>query len=329
MRARRRRSAFHEHDGHDDDDEHPMSTTNFADRLAEACRAKDSVVCVGIDPRVRLLPSEFRAKRDTPKHNAEAVAAWMRELITVIAPLAPVVKPQIAFFEVMGAPGYRIYHETVIAAREAGLLVIGDVKRGDIGSTAEAYAEGQFDVIGVDAVTVNPYLGRDSIDPWLPYCRTQGKGIFVLVKTSNPGSSDLQDLWAGDGPLHQSVGRIVRELGADASMVGTCGLSAVGAVTGATFPEEVDRLRALMPDTNFLVPGYGAQGATAADCARALRRDGLGAIVNSSRGLTFAFRSGSHKERFGDAKWRESVAEAVREMTVALRTAGAAAVRTA
>jgi orotidine-5'-phosphate decarboxylase len=296
-------------------------STNFADRLTAACREKRSSVCVGIDPRVKLLPAEFRPMRDTPHDQAAAIAEWGRALISVIAPLVPVIKPQIAFYEALGAPGFRAYHETVIAAQEKGLLVIADVKRGDIGSTAEAYAEGHFGLVGADAMTVNPYLGRDSLEPYLAHCRAAGKGIFVLVKTSNPGSSDLQDVWAGDAPLSQHVAKMVKDIGADPSLVGTCGLSAVGAVTGATFPDELCVLRAAMPTTPLLVPGYGAQGGTAADCAKAFLADGTGAVVNSSRGITFAFRTGEHAERFGEKRWRDSVACAVHEMTDALAVA--------
>jgi len=298
-----------------------MPPTNFADRLTAACREKRSSVCVGIDPRVSLLPSEFKPKRDTPNEQAQAIATWARELIAVVAPIVPVVKPQIAFFEALGAAGFRAYHETVIAAQEKGLLVIGDVKRGDIGSTAEAYAEGHFGLIGADAITVNPYMGRDSLEPYLSHCRAAGKGIFVLVKTSNPGSTDLQDLWTGDAPLSRRVAKMVKEIGSDPSLVGASGISSIGAVTGATFPDELRDLRAAMPTTPFLVPGYGAQGATAADCAKAFLPGGTGAIVNSSRGLTFAFRSGAHAERFGDARWRDSVAAAVYEMGDALAAA--------
>jgi orotidine-5'-phosphate decarboxylase len=298
-----------------------MPPNNFADRLTAACRDKRSAVCVGIDPRVSLLPSEFKPKRDTPSEHAQAIATWARELIAVVAPIVPVVKPQIAFFEALGAAGFRAYHETVLAAQEKGLLVIGDIKRGDIGSTAEAYAEGHFGLIGADAITVNPYMGRDSLEPYLTHCRAAGKGIFVLVKTSNPGSTDLQDLWTGDAPLSRRVAKMVKEIGSDPSLIGSSGLSCVGAVTGATFPDELRDLRAAMPTTPLLVPGYGAQGGTAADCAKAFLPGGIGAIVNSSRGLTFAFRSGAHAERFGDARWRDSVAAAVYEMGDALAVA--------
>jgi orotidine-5'-phosphate decarboxylase len=287
---------------------------NFADRLAAACREKRSAVCVGIDPRVKQLPAEFKPKRETPSEHAEAISSWARELIAVIAPLVPVVKPQIAFYEALGAAGFRAYHETILAAQEKGLLVIGDVKRGDIGSTAEAYADGHFGLLGADALTVSPYLGRDSIEPYLVHCRAAGKGIYVLVKTSNPGSVDLQDVRVGEGTLWRHVAKLVRDIGADPSLVGESGLSCVGAVTGATFPEELVELRAAMPTTPLLIPGYGAQGASAADCAKGFLPGGMGAVVNSSRGITFAFRSGVHAERFGERRWRDSVAAAVYEM---------------
>jgi orotidine-5'-phosphate decarboxylase len=291
---------------------------HFADRLSHAIQDKGSAVCVGIDPRVAQLPSEFRPKRDAPREAAEAVGRWATALLDVVAPLVPVVKPQLAFFEAFGAPGFRAYHDTVIAARERGLLVIADAKRGDIGSTAEAYAEAHLDVIGADALTVNPYLGRDSLEPYVPHLKA-GKGIFVLVKTSNAGSRDLQDLWAGDGPLHEHVARLVHSLGKD--HLGACGQSAVGAVVGATHPAELTRLRTVLPAAPLLVPGYGAQGATADDCATAFLQDGTGAVVNSSRGITFAFQSGDHAKRFGDAGWRDSVRAAVIEMRDQLENA--------
>jgi orotidine-5'-phosphate decarboxylase len=299
-----------------------MRVEPFPDRLARACREKGTSVCVGIDPRVRMLPQEFRPNHDSPRAQAEAVAGWTRALLDVVAPLVPVVKPQVAFFEALGAAGWAAYHETVIAARARGLVVVADVKRGDVGSTAEAYAEAHLELVGADAVTLSPYLGRDSLEPFLVHCRLRGKGVFVLVKTSNPGGAELQDLDAGGEPFHLRVADLVDELSRDAALVGDCGMSAVGAVTGATYPAELALLRERMPLAPFLVPGYGAQGGTAQDCAAAFRADGLGAVVNSSRGLTFAFRSGDHAERFGDQGWRASVTAAV----VAMRDALAAAV---
>lgn len=291
----------------------------YAARLHAACRAKRSVVCVGIDPRFDQLPREFQDGRDGgAPERAEAFRLWARELLDVVAPLAPVVKPQSAFFEVLGAPGVAALEATVRAARERGLLVILDAKRGDIGSTAAAYAEAHLADDGADALTVNAYLGRDTLEPFLGRCRAAGKGIYVLVKTSNPGSADFQDLRVeGGGLLRDHVAAAVDALGA-ATHADPDGWRSVGAVVGATYPSELVELRAAMPHTPLLVPGYGAQGGDAEDCRPAFGAAGLGAVVNSSRGLTFAFRKGDHAERFGEARWRESVAEATASMRDAL-----------
>lgn len=292
--------------------------SHFADRLAAATLEKRCAVCVGIDPRVAQLPREFQPQGASPADAAAAVARWAAALLDVVAPLVPVVKPQIAFFECLGPAGFQAYADTVRAAQERGLLVIGDVKRGDIGTTAEAYAEAHFGALGTDAITLSPWLGRDSLEPYLPHV-AQGKGIFVLVKTSNPGSRDLQDLVAAGEPVHHHMARMVHGLGR--AHAGSRGQSSVGAVVGATHPGDIPALRELLPDAPFLVPGYGAQGATADDCAAAFLADGTGAVVNSSRGITFAFRSGDHATRFGDAGWRDSVRAAVEEMRDALGAA--------
>jgi orotidine-5'-phosphate decarboxylase len=239
-------------------------------------------------------------------------------LLDVIAPLVPVVKPQLAFCELFGAHGFEAYQATVAAAKARGVLVIADAKRGDIGSTADAYAAAHLGVIGADAITVNAYLGRDTLEPFLARCRDVGKGIYVLVKTSNPGSADLQGQLVNGRPLHEHVARLVAEVGTGEGLVGASGMSAVGAVTGATYPAELAELRALMPQAPLLIPGYGAQGGGAEDCRAGFRADGGGAVVNSSRGITFAFRSGEHAERFGDAAWRDSVRAAVEDMRDAL-----------
>lgn len=295
------------------------SPTGYAARLHAACREKRSVVCVGLDPRFGMLPSEFTEGRSgDAASRAEAFALWAREVLDVIAPLAPVVKPQSAFFEVLGAPGFAALESTIAAARERGLLVIRDAKRGDIGSTAEAYAAGHLADDGADALTVNAYLGRDTLEPFVARCRDAGKGIYVLVKTSNPGSADFQDVEVvGGGLLRDRVAAAVHALGATTPADGG-GWRAVGAVVGATYPQELGELRAAMPNAPLLVPGYGAQGGGAEDCRPGFGADGLGAVVNSSRGLTFAFRKGDHAERFGEARWRDSVAEAATTMRDAL-----------
>jgi orotidine-5'-phosphate decarboxylase len=299
-----------------------MQSTSYPARLGAACRAKRSAVCVGIDPRFEMLPSEFTAGcGDSHQARADAIAAWATELLDVIAPHAPIVKPQSAFFEVYGGAGFGALSRTITAARERGLIVLLDAKRGDIGSTAEAYARALLDDggMGADAVTVNAYLGRDTLEPFLERCRAAGKGIYVLVKTSNPGSADLQGQPVGPAgaPLHEHVSALVRELGAS-TPTDEHGWTSVGAVVGATYPAELEQLRERMPHTPLLVPGYGAQGGGAEDCRGAFGDDGLGAVVNSSRGITYAFRKGEHAERYGDARWRESVVAAVTEMREAL-----------
>ena len=291
----------------------------YAARLGAACSEKRSVVCVGIDPRFEMLPTEFKNGRDaSPTARAEAFALWARELLDVIAPLAPVVKPQAAFFEALGAAGVGALEATIAAAKERGLLVILDAKRGDIGSTASAYAAAHLAADGADALTVNAYLGRDTLGPFVERCRDGGKGIYVLVKTSNGGSADFQDVPLADGGvLRDRVAGAVAALGSEtpSDAGGWCG---VGAVVGATYPAELEDLRAKMPHAPLLIPGYGAQGGGAEDCRAGFGADGLGAVVNSSRGITFAFGKGDHATRFGDADWRGSVEEATCTMRDAL-----------
>jgi orotidine-5'-phosphate decarboxylase len=303
--------------------------TPFADRLAEAVRAKSSALVVGLDPQLEKLPRELReAARalhpDAREQAAAAIRAFDAAVIEAVAPFAAAVKPQSAFYERWGAPGVAAFEHAVEAARAAGLLVIGDVKRGDIGSTAVAYAEGHLASPGrpaarVDAVTLNPLLGTDSIAPFLEVMAAQGAGCFVLVRTSNPSASELQDLPVHGRPLHEHVAALVARWGQ--AHVGACGYSSVGAVVGATAPAELRRLRELLPRAWFLVPGVGAQGATADDVAPAFDGRGLGALVNSSRGILYAY---------GDptaADWRERVRDAARGLRDQLRRAATAAVR--
>jgi len=299
-----------------------MTAAHFADRLLEACAAKGGPVCVGLDPRWEDLPEAIRRDHgDDLEGRAAAVLRFNRGVIDAVAPLVPVVKPQIAFYEALGVPGFRCWMETVAAARERGLLVIGDVKRGDVGSTAEAYARAHFDLAGCDALTLSPYLGLDSLEPFLDRCRGKGRGVFVLVKTSNPGSADLQDLEVGNLRVFEEVAVLLRGWAAGPGLVGARGWSALGAVVGATHPAEVASLRRMLPGVPFLVPGYGAQGGTARDCAAAFDAQGEGAVVNSSRGILFAWRKGPLAEKFGEARWERAVEEAAREMREALRAA--------
>ncbi len=297
-----------------------MSAANFADRLLEACAAKGGPVCVGLDPRWEDLPERIRKGHgEDAEGRAASFLEFHRAVLDVVAPIVPVVKPNVAFFEALGAAGFRCYLETVASAREKGLLVIGDVKRGDLGSTAEAYAQAHYDGAGCDALTLSPYLGLDSLEPFLLRCREKGCGAFVLVKTSNPGSADLQDLEVGNLRVFEEVAILLRGWAAGPGLVGTRGWSSLGAVVGATHPKEVAALRGMLPGVPFLVPGYGAQGGTARDCVVAFDSRGEGAIVNSSRGILFGWRKGPLAERHGEARWERAVEEAALEMREALR----------
>lgn len=274
---------------------------NYADRLQAALEAKGNACLVGLDPHLDLLPNEFAHARDEtcPRADrADAIADFCCQTIELIADRVPAVKPQSAFFEVFGADGARAWERVVATAHAAGLLVIGDVKRGDIASTAAAYATGLLDPSAAgaehvcDAVTLSPFLGADSIGPFLEACTRFDAGIYVLVRTSNPGSADFQR--HGKPELSFLVAERVHEWGA--GLVGECGLSSVGAVVGATHGNELRAFRAAMPRTPFLLPGYGAQGAGAAELVDAFLPHSApkGAIVNSSRGITFAWRRPEH-----------------------------------
>jgi orotidine-5'-phosphate decarboxylase len=275
---------------------------DFSDRLIAAVRAKRSPCVVGLDPRLAAMP-RFLVDEAAALPRDEAayaiLAGFGRAVVDAVAEHVPAVKVQSAFYELLGVPGLRALLETVSAARAAGLLVILDAKRGDVASTAAAYAEallGELDwrgeagaTIGADAATVSPYLGADSLEPWVDVCRRHQKGIFVLARTSNRGSADLQSLRLADGgdggTVDERVAAMVDRLGA--GLVGAAGYSSVGAVVGATFPADAARLRRLMPRAIFLLPGYGAQGGGAEGLAACFDRDGLGAVVSASRSVTY------------------------------------------
>ncbi len=272
-----------------------LATTYFGDRLADAVERKRSQLVVGLDPQVDLLPVELRGDVHLGReHAAEAFGRFCRGVIDAVAPYVVGVKPQSAFFEELGADGVRALEDVCAYARQAGLLVILDAKRGDIGSTSRAYAAAFLEGHGeqgplADALTVNPYLGRDAVEPMLAACKREGAGIFCVVKTSNAGSAEVQDAILTDGkPLWQHVARLVREWGED--IVGARGLSSVGAVIGATHPRAVGEARRLLPQSILLLPGVGAQGATPADVARAFTSGPASALVTVSRALIYAFR---------------------------------------
>ncbi len=278
---------------------HLPMTAHFADRLTAACRRCGNSVCVGLDPRWDQLPEEIRTRHNqgTLAAVAGAYEEFCARVLDVVAPLVAVVKPQMAFFEACGPAGLVALQAVLRRARRHGLLAILDGKRNDIASTAEAYADAAFagtalaggrrPVWDADALTVNPYLGRDAIEPFLRSARRDDRGVFVLVRTSNPGAGQFQDLVCAGRPVFQHVAEAVGAWAGE--NVGNCELGDVGAVVGATHPAELAALRKAIPNALFLVPGYGAQGASAADTAAAFRPDGLGAIVNSSRGITTSF----------------------------------------
>ena len=300
-------------------------TSNFADRLDAAVARAGNPCLIGLDPHPQLLPDEFAAARTSTSRAERAAAAadFLCEIVDVASGRVPAVKPQSALFEVHGPEGAAAWERVVRAARASDLLVIGDVKRGDIDSTARAYAtaflEGAYaaDDARCDAITINPYLGTDSVQPFLDACSRTGAGVYVLVRTSNPGGGVFQE--HGDPPLYLRVADAVVEWGR--SLVGRSGLSSVGAVVGATHPGELALLRARMPATPFLIPGYGAQGAGAADVLGGFLPGGRGALVNSSRGILFAWR----EPRFAGRHWKDATRAALDEMIAALPAAAATA----
>jgi orotidine-5'-phosphate decarboxylase len=295
------------------------SAVAFGDRLALAVERKRSQLVVGLDPRVELLPVELRgAAHASREAAAEACDRFCRGIIDAVAPYVVAVKPQIAFFEALGAPGMQAFEDVCRYARTANLLVIVDAKRGDIGSTARAYAQAYLEAEPrqqplADAITVNPYLGRDSLEPFLAACRRYGSGLFCLVKTSNSGSGDIQDLLLSDDrPLWHHVAQLVDDWGED--LVGDRGLSSVGAVVGATYPRAVGEARRLLPRAVLLLPGVGAQGATAADVARAFTSGPASAIVPVSRAIMYAFRA-------DDDDWRVAASRAAAHLRQEIWTA--------
>jgi len=275
----------------------------FADRLADAVRSRGNPLCVGIDPRFESLPSCIQHAHDdgTLTGRARAFEEFGLRIVELVGHLVPAIKPQSAFFEACGPAGFIAQQAILKRASEAGAITVLDSKRGDIASTAAAYAEASYHVWQADSVTVNPYLGQDAVEPFIAAARQAQRGLFVLVRTSNPGSGLFQNLTCDGQPLYRHVAGAVNDW--NAGGLGRCGLGDVGAVVGATHPDELRELRALMPDVWFLVPGFGAQGGSAENVAGGFRPDGLGAIVNSSRGITFPF----HPD---DSEWEAKIVAA-------------------
>ena len=279
---------------------------------------------VGLDPRAENLPPGILSEGGVAGYEdiAAAYGRFCRGVIDVVAPLVPAVKPQAAFFEQVGPAGMTVLAQVIQYAQQKGLIVIFDGKRNDIGSTAAAYARGMLgsggqSPWGADSLTVSPYLGDDSLQPFIDVAVERAAGVFVLVKTSNPGGKMLQDLVAAGRPLYGHVAEYVERQAT--KTMGTCGYGAVGAVVGATYPAQLTELRAQMPHTWFLVPGFGSQGGTAKDVAAAFDPQGRGAIVNNSRGIIFAHSLKPYSERYGAARWQEAVEAATRDMIEQLR----------
>ena len=309
---------------------------NFTDKLVEAVKLKGNPICVGLDPRLELIPgfikrAAIERSDGTPMAAAaDAIVAFNKGIIDAVESIVPVVKPQIAFYEIFGHEGVRAYEETLRYAKSKGLITIADAKRNDIGSTATAYAqaflgetvmfEKEKEVVlpmfDADSITVNAYLGWDGIKPFVEECRKYDKGIFSLVKTSNPSSGDLQDLELKEGgTVFELMGNMIDSWGSDD--IGENGYSLIGAVVGATFPEQARKLRKIMPNSYFLVPGYGAQGGGAEDVKPCFNKDGLGAVVNSSRGITFAYQK---MDGYEEAQFAEAARKAVEVMRDDLAT---------
>lgn len=306
---------------------------HFADRLFAACLEKNSRLVVGLDPHPHLLPPHIIAAQKKDRRTsqrqimAQAIAAFNLAVIPAIADYAVAVKPQLSLYEPWGPAGIAAYETTVEAAHQAGLIVIADAKRNDIGTSAEGYAAaflGTGSAAGTeealappweaDAVTINPYLGSDGVAPFLQRA-ARGKGVFALVRTSNPSAVQVQNLLVGETPVFIKVAELVHAWGAQT--LGECGYSALGAVVGATDPSAAKTLRKVMPHAVFLVPGFGAQGGSAADVAVAFDKDGLGAIVNSSRDILFAYRTFGDEHAFAAAA-RQAAQEANARINAAL-----------
>ncbi|MCH5256397.1 MAG: orotidine-5'-phosphate decarboxylase [Lachnospiraceae bacterium] len=296
------------------------------DKLVEKIKKTEAPIVVGLDPMLKYVPEHLKKKAydeygETLKGAAEAIWLFNKEIIDNICDLIPAVKPQIAMYEQFGIEGLVVFKRTVDYCKEKGLVVIGDIKRGDIGSTSEAYAIGHIGKVQVgsklysgfdeDFITVNPYFGSDGVTPFIKVCKEENKGIFLLVKTSNPSSGEIQDRVIEGRPLYEHVGEMVAKWGEDC--MGSS-YSNVGAVVGATYPEQGKILRKLMPKTFILVPGYGAQGGKGADLVHFFNEDGLGAIVNSSRGIIAAYQQEQYA-KFG----AEHFAEASREAVLAMK----------
>ena len=280
---------------------------NAIDRLIKKIKETDNPTVMGLDPRYDMLPKCVTEKFPNRLEGiADAIVEYNKALIDATYDIIPAVKPQIAFYEMFGIPGIKAFEETCKYAKQKGMIVIADVKRGDIGSTAQGYSNaflgrtpigiGEKEIFNVDFVTVNPYMGTDCVKPFIEDCKKYDKGIFILVKTSNPSSGELQDLKLENGKeIYMQVAELVEKWGKD--LIGENGYSSVAAVVGATYPEQLKQIREVAKHTYFLIPGYGAQGGKAEDIALGFDNNGLGGIINASRSLMCAYQKSEFDEK--------------------------------
>ena len=296
---------------------------NAMDKLIKKIKEMDNPTVMGLDPRYDMLPECIRSKYSADLDGAcDAILEFNKNLIDAVYDIIPAVKPQIAFYEMFGIKGLEVFQKTCNYAKSRGMMVIADIKRGDIGTTAAGYSNAflgktpigdeAYSIYDVDFVTLNPYLGIDSVKPFIEDCKKYNKGTFVLVKTSNKSSVELQDLKTEDGKaIYEKVAELVNSWGEE--LVGEHGFSSVSAVVGATYPIQIEILRKIMPKAYFLIPGYGAQGGKAEDIALGFDKNGLGGIVNASRSLMCAYKSDNWKDTFEEVDFAKATrAEAIR-----------------
>ena len=296
---------------------------NMMDKLIDKIKGTNNPTVIGLDPRYEMIPACIRNKyEENLEGSAKAIEEFNKALIDEIYDVIPAIKPNVAFYEMYGLEGMKAFEETCKYAKEKGMLVIADIKRGDIGSTAKAYSnaflgktkigEREESIYDVDFVTLNPYLGIDGIKPFIEDCAKYGKGVFIIDKTSNPSSGELQDLKLENGEeVYTKVAKLVEEWGKD--LRGEYGYSSISTVVGATYPKQLEDLRKVAPHTFFLIPGYGAQGGKAEDIALGFDENGIGGIVNSSRGLMCAYKSDLWKDKYTEEDFAKATrAEAIR-----------------
>jgi orotidine-5'-phosphate decarboxylase len=308
---------------------------HFADRLCEAVKTKKTSLIVGLDPVYTRLPAAIKNHRQMNDEfdaaaAVDAIFDFCTQTMRIVAPMVPAVKINIAFFEKYLLEGLETYYSLIAEADDLGLEIIGDVKRGDIGHTAELYAAahlenpelaGLEDTLAPDAITINGYTGTDGIEPFAKMATKQGKGVFVLVRTSNPSAAAIQDFTDADGQaMYEKLAEIVAGIAGEDERIGTSGYSNVGMVVGGTAPAVTTALRQKYDKVWFLIPGYGSQGASAADCVRFCKPDGTGALINASRSIIYAYEKPKYKDQFGD-DWKRCIEQAVIDAKVDLANA--------